>query len=75
MLKFFHVARISNFRIFLTDLSINFKHVILSCLDELLCLRYMVGKFQMSSFQLNFNCSKIQLVAPDTSQTIHEGLV
>jgi hypothetical protein len=38
MLKFFHVARISNFYIFLADLSFDFKHVILFCLDELLDL-------------------------------------
>jgi hypothetical protein len=50
MLKFLHVAQISNFRIFLADLSPNFKHVVLSNLDELLGLWYMVGKLQMSSF-------------------------
>jgi len=50
MLKFLHVARIFNFRIFLADLSLDFKYVILSHLDELLSLRYMVGKLSMSSF-------------------------
>jgi hypothetical protein len=44
MLKFFHVIRISNFHIFLADLSSDFKHVALSRLDELLSLQYMVGK-------------------------------
>jgi hypothetical protein len=29
----------------LTDLSPYFKHVILSCLDELLDIQYIVGKF------------------------------
>jgi hypothetical protein len=75
MLKFLHVARISNFRIFLADLSPDFKHVVLSRLDELLDLQYMVGKLQMSNFQPNFNRSKLLLVAPDMSQTVHEGIV
>ena len=44
-------------------------------LDELLGLRYIVGKFQMSSFYPNFNRSKIPLVALDMSQTVHEGVV
>jgi hypothetical protein len=50
MLKFLHVAQIFNFRVFLANLSPNFKHVVLSHLDELLGLRYMVRKLQMSSF-------------------------
>jgi hypothetical protein len=50
MLKFLHVARISNFCIFFTDLSPDFKHIVLSYLDELLNLRYVVEKLQMSSF-------------------------
>jgi hypothetical protein len=29
----------------LADLSTNSKHIVLSCLDELLGLQYMVGKF------------------------------
>jgi hypothetical protein len=44
MLKFLYVAQISNFRIFLTDLCSDLKHVVLSRLDELLGLRYMVEK-------------------------------
>jgi hypothetical protein len=44
MLEFLHVVRISNFYIFLADLNPDFKRVILSHLDELLGLRYMVGK-------------------------------
>ena len=36
MLKFFHIARISNFRIFLKDLSLDFKYIIFSYLDELM---------------------------------------
>jgi len=53
----------------------DFKHVVLSRLDELLRLRYIVGKFQMFSSYPNFNRSKIQPIALDMSQTIHEGLV
>jgi hypothetical protein len=75
MVKFLHVAWISNFCIFLADLSADFKHVILSRLDELLGLRYIVGKFQMSSFYPNFNRSKIPPVALDMSQTVYEVLV
>jgi hypothetical protein len=75
MLKFLHVARISNFHIFLADLSHDFKHIIFSCQDELLGLRYMVGKLQMSSFQNNFKRNKVLPVAPDMSQTVHESLV
>ena len=44
MLKFLYVARISNFHIFLADLSLDLKHVILSHLDALLGLQYMVRK-------------------------------
>jgi hypothetical protein len=60
---------------FLADLSSNFKHVVLSRLNELLGLQYIVGKIQMSSFYPNFNRSKIPLVALDMSQTVHEGIV
>jgi hypothetical protein len=67
MLKFLHEARISNFRIFLADLSPDFKHVVLFHLNELLGLQYMVGKLHMSSFQPNFNRRKILLVALDMS--------
>ena len=52
-----------------------FKHVILSCLNELLGLRYIVQKFYMFSFYPNFNRSKILSVALDISQTVNEGLV
>jgi len=75
MLKFLHVAWMSNFCIFLADLSPDFKHVVLSCLDKLLGLRYMVEKLQMSSFYPNFNWSKIASVALNMFQTVHEGLI
>jgi len=75
MLKFIYIAWISNFCIFLTDLSPDFKHVVLSRLDELLDLQYIVGNFQMSSFYPNFNRSKISLVALDMSQTVHKDIV
>jgi hypothetical protein len=75
MLRFLHVAWISNFCICLADLSPDFKHAVLSHFNELLGLRYIVGKFQMSSFYTNFNRSKIPSVALDMSQTVHEGLV
>jgi hypothetical protein len=35
----------------------------------------MVGKFQIFIFQPNFNRSKILLIVPDMSQTIHEDLI
>ena len=75
MLKFLHVDRIFNFRIFLVDLNLDFRHVDLSRLDELLGPQYMVGKLWMSSFHPNFNHSKIPLVTQYISQTVHEGLV
>jgi hypothetical protein len=75
MLKFLHIVRISNFHIFLADLSLDFKHVVLSHQNKLLGLQYMIGKLQISSFHPNFNRNKILLVAPDISQTVHEGLV
>ena len=75
MLKFFYVAWIFNFCIFLVDLSYDFKHVVLSYLDELLGLWYIVEKFQMSNFYPNFNRSKISPVTLDISQTVHDGLV
>jgi len=62
MLKFFHVARIFNFCILLVDFSPNFKHVILSHLDELLNLTYMVGNHNMYGFHPNLNQRKIPLV-------------
>ena len=45
MLKLFHVAQIFNFCIFLADLSPDFKHVVLSRLNELLSWRYIVENF------------------------------
>jgi len=50
MLKFIHVVWISNFYIFLAD----FKHVVLSRLNELLGLWYIAGKSQISSFYIMF---------------------
>jgi len=75
MLKFIHVTLISNFHTFLTDFSPNFKHIVLSHLDELLVLPYMVENLEMYNFQTNLNCSKILLVLLDMSQTVHECLV
>jgi hypothetical protein len=75
MLKFLHVVRIFNFHIFLADLSLDFKYVVLSRQNELLGIQYMIGKLQTSSFHPNFSRNKILLVAPDISQTVHEGLV
>jgi len=75
MLKFLYVTQIFNFRIFLAHLSPDLKYVVLPYLDALLDLRYMIGKFQISSFQPNFNCGKIPSVALDMSQTVYEGLV
>ena len=46
MLKFFHVARISNFCIFLAELSPDFKHVIFSYLDELLTYNKWLANFR-----------------------------
>jgi hypothetical protein len=71
MLKFLHVSRISNFYIFLADFSSNFKHVVLSHMDELLGLLYMVGKLEMSSFQPNLSGRKMSHVAPNMSQIVH----
>jgi hypothetical protein len=75
MLKFLHVAQISNFRTFLVDFSYDFKHIVFSCLDELIDVPYMVRKFETSSFQSKLNQNNISLVALDMSQTIHESLV
>jgi len=75
MLKFLHVAWISNFRKFLAYLSPDFKHIILSYLDEWLGLRYIFREFQMSSFYPNFNRNKIPPIALDMSQTVHESIV
>jgi hypothetical protein len=63
MLKFLHVAWIFNFRTFLADFNLDFKHILFR-LDELLGLPYMVGKLGMFSFQLNLNSNNIPLVAP-----------
>jgi len=53
----------------------DFKHVVLFHLDELLGLRYIVGKFQMYSFYPNFNRSKILPATLNMSQILHEGIV
>jgi hypothetical protein len=58
MLNFFYVIRIFNFRIFLANLSPDFKHVILSRLDKLLDLQYIVRKLEISSLQPNFIATK-----------------
>jgi hypothetical protein len=58
MLNFFYVIRIFNFRIFLVNLSPDFKHVILSRLDKLLDLQYIVRKLEISSLQPNFIATK-----------------
>jgi hypothetical protein len=63
ILRFPHAARISNFHIFLADFSPDFKHVVLSFLDELLVLPYMVGKLDMYSFQPNLNRNEILFIA------------
>jgi len=60
---------------FILDFIFYFKHVIFSHLDELLDLSCMVGKYEMSSFWIILNSSKILHVASDTSQTVHGGLV
>jgi hypothetical protein len=57
----FYVARISNFRTFLQIFIPDLKHVILSPLDELLGLLYLVGKLEMSNFQTNLNEEKFHL--------------
>jgi hypothetical protein len=75
MLKFLLVARISNLCTFLVEFNLDFKHVVLSRLDELLCLPYMIENLKISSFQRNLNCNKIPLVAPNMSSTVHEDLV
>jgi hypothetical protein len=62
MLKFLHVAWIINFRTFLIYFNLDFKHILFR-LDELLGLPYMVGKLEMSSFQLNLNSNNIPPVA------------
>jgi hypothetical protein len=75
MQKIIHVVRISNFRIFLVDFSPDFKHIVLSRLDELSGLSYMIGKFEISSSQPNMNNNKISPVYPDMSQIVHGSLV
>jgi hypothetical protein len=75
MLKFLHVDRIFNFRIFLADFNPNFKQVVFSRLDELMRLQYTVGIIEISSFHLNFNSNKTSRVALDMSQIVYEDLV
>ena len=65
MLKILYVARINNFHIFLIDFSLDSKHVILSCLDELLGLQYMFEKLGMYSFQFNLNRNNISPIDLD----------
>jgi hypothetical protein len=51
------------------------EHVVLSRLDELLGLRYIVGQFYMSGFYPNFNRSKIPPISLNMSQTAHRCIV
>jgi hypothetical protein len=53
----------------------NFKHDVLSSLDKLLGATYMDWRITMSSFQSNYNKSKIPHVTYDMSQIIHKNLV
>jgi len=66
MPKFLHVAQIFNFctffQTFISDL-----HIVLSCLEELPILPYVVGNCEMSSFQTILNRRQIPLVTPDMS--------
>jgi len=45
----------------------NFKHVVLSRLDELMSLYYMIEKLEMSNFHHSLNRDQIPFVAPDMS--------
>jgi hypothetical protein len=49
----------------LTYFKLDFKDIVLSCLDELLGLSNMDENFKMSSFQPNLNSSEFSFVAPD----------
>jgi hypothetical protein len=75
MLKFLHIARISNFCTFLVDFGRDFKHVVLFLLNELLTLPFMVRKLEMSSFQPNLNRKKIPPITLDIFQTVHEDVI
>ena len=75
MLKFLYMAKIFNFRTFLVDFNPNFNHVVLSRLDELLDLIYIVGNLKMSSFQPNLNNKKIPPVALYISQVVNKSLI
>jgi hypothetical protein len=75
MLKFLYTARISNFRTFMTNFSLYFKHVVLSHLDKLLGLSYMVGNIEISSFYPNLNHNTIPPIVADMFQIVHECIV
>jgi len=67
MLKFLYIARILNSCTFLASLNVNFKHVILYRMNDVLDLKYMVGNNEMSIFHPNLNLRKTSLVAPNMS--------
>jgi len=67
MPKFLHVAQIFNFCTFFQTFISDFKHIVLSCLEELPVLPYVVGNYEMSSFQTTLNRRQIPLVTPDMS--------
>ena len=75
MLKFLHIVQIFNFHTFLANFSSYFKDIVLSYLDELLDLPYMIEKLETFSFHYNLNHIKIPLVDPDISQTVYKDLV
>jgi hypothetical protein len=66
MPKILHAAWISNFCTFLQIFIYDFKHLVLSRLDELLGVPYMVRKLEISSFQTNLNRRQIPPLAPNS---------
>ena len=58
----------------MVNFSHNFKHIVLSCPDELASLPYITKKVLIHTFQPKYNVSKIPFVDKDTIQIVYKGL-
>jgi hypothetical protein len=57
----------------MVDFKLNFKHIVLCRLDELMDPPYMDGKFEIFSFHPNSNRNKIPLIVFYIAQIVHNG--
>lgn len=59
----------------LINFNSDFKHVIVSFIDDLLSLLKINEKLEMFNFQHNYNYCNIPHIASNMAQTVHKSLV